>query len=128
MNDLTLKDDILPILEQNDLSTLVEPLTKEIHLFDCTIAGTSYIEDKTVFTMLKKEDYLVFQRENNKYDNNAILILTEDNIKLGYVPRKDNIIFARLMDAGKLLKGKVIDIQKKKDYFHVEIGIYLIDF
>ena len=40
------------------------------------------------------------QREDNKFDSNAILILNADKKKLGYVPEKDNVVFARLMDAG----------------------------
>ena len=34
-----------------------------------------------------------------------------DGVKIGYIPQKDNIIFARLMDAGKLLLEK---LRKKK--------------
>ena len=52
-------------------------------------------------------DVLTLHREENKFDSNAILILNEDKKKLGYVPEKDNIVFARLMDAGKLLKAKI---------------------
>ena len=44
---------------------------------------------------------------DNKFDSNAILILTESKKKLGYVPEKDNVIFARLMDAGKLLIARI---------------------
>lgn len=47
--------------------------------------------------------------------------------KLGYVPEKDNIIFARLMDAGKLLRAKIMDIKQKGNYTQVSIGIYLVD-
>lgn len=56
---------------------------------------------------LKEGDNLVLQRKDNKYDSNAILVLTEDKRKIGYVPSKDNIVFARLMDAGKMLKAKI---------------------
>ena len=48
--------------------------------------------------------------------------------KLGYVPEKDNIIFARLMDAGKLLVAKITKISQKGTYTQISIGIYLVDF
>ena len=47
---------------------------------------------------------------------------------IGYVPEKDNIIFARLMDAGKMLAAKIKDIEKKGSFTKIAIGIYLVDF
>lgn len=32
--------------------------------------------------------------------------------KLSYIPEKDNVIFSRLLDAGKLLKAKVNSVEK----------------
>ena len=68
------------------------------------------------------------QREDNKFDSNAILILNEDKKKLGYVPEKDNIVFARLMDAGKFLKAKITQISQKGSFKQIGVGIYLVDF
>ena len=56
------------------------------------------------------------------------MILTEDGKKVGYVPEKDNIIFARLMDAGKLLAAKITKINKRGTFYQISIGIYLVDF
>ena len=71
---------------------------------------------------------LTLQREDNKFDSNAILILNEDKKKLGYVPEKDNIVFARLMDAGKLLKARITQISQKGSFKQIGVGIYLVDF
>ena len=49
-------------------------------------------------------------------------------MKLGYVPEKDNIVFARLMDAGKLLAAKITKITKRGSFTQISIGIYLVDF
>ena len=62
------------------------------------------------------------------FDSNAILILYEDGRKLGYILEKDNIIFARLMDAGKLLKAKITRIEQKGSFKRISVGIYLVDF
>ena len=48
--------------------------------------------------------------------------------KIGYIPEKDNVIFARLMDAGKHLTAKITDISKKGMFPIISIGIYLIDY
>ena len=72
-------------------------------------------------------DLLSLQREDNKFDSNAILILNDEGKKLGYVPEKDNIIFARLMDAGKLLKAKISNITQKGSFTQISVGIYLVD-
>ena len=56
-----------------------------------------------------------------------ILILNSDKKKLGYVPEKDNVVFSRLMDAGKILKAKVANIEEKGSWTKVTIGIYLVD-
>jgi hypothetical protein len=55
-------------------------------------------------------------------------MLNADGKKLGYVPEKDNLIFARLMDAGKLLKAKICDITMKGSFKQISVGIYLVDF
>ena len=103
-------------------------MLKEIHLFDSYVAGTTYLKDQSVLEEIKVDDKLSLLREDNKFDKNAILLITENKKKLGYVPEKDNIIFARLMDAGKLLVAKIKKIQKKGTFTQISIGIYLVDF
>ena len=111
------------------LGDLIKPLTREIHLFDSFIAGTSYLKDPDVLKKAAGGDTLTLRRESgNRFDSNAILILNADGEKYGYVPEKDNQIFARLMDAGKLLAAKIKNIQPKGSFTMISIGIYLVDF
>ena len=130
MDELMIKKPEVVALTQNGgLDQVIKPLTKEIHLFDTYVAGVSYLKDKTVLQEIKVKDRLTLQREDNKFDDKAILILTSDGKKLGYVPEKDNAIFSRLMDAGKLLVAYISSIHKKSiDYQQISIGIYLVDF
>lgn len=129
MDKLTVKNEKLAIaLDCNNLSTLIKPLVKEIHLFDSYISGTTHLEDKSVLEAIKLDDTLILQREDNKFDERAILVLHSDKRKLGYVPKKDNIVFSKLMDAGKLLKAKITSIKQKGNYTQIGIGIYLVDF
>ena len=122
------EETLVSVVENHDLGEIIKPLIKEIHLFDSYVAGTTHLKDSSVLEQIKVDDMLNLQREDNKYDSNAILILTADQKKLGYVPEKDNIVFARLMDAGKLLKAKITRIQNRGDYFKlINVGIYMID-
>ena len=106
--ELSVKNDgLAKMVDQTGIADIIKPLVNEIHLFDSYVAGTTHLKDKSVLEEIKVDDKLILQRENNKFDDNAILILTESKKKLGYVPEKDNLIFSRLMDAGKLLTAKI---------------------
>ncbi len=120
--------ELVSIMESHDMGELLKPLVREIHLFDSFVAGTTHLEDPSVLKVMKVGDQLSLLREDNKFDSNAILILTAEKKKLGYVPEKDNIIFARLMDAGKMLSAKIKGIEKKGSFTKIAIGIYLVDF
>ena len=127
-NELTKQEQgIVSLVQGKELGDIIKPLIREIHLFDSYIAGTTHLEDKSVLDAIQVGDVLSLRREDNKYDSNAILILNADGKKLGYVPEKDNIIFARLMDAGKLLKAKISKITLKGSFRQISVGIFLVD-
>ena len=128
-NELTTKEQaFVSVIEGHELGDIIKPLIKEIHLFDSYVAGTAHLKDRSVLDTIRVGNMLSLQREDNKFDSNAIMILYEDGRKLGYVPEKDNIIFARLMDAGKLLKAKITRIEQKGSFKQISVGIYLVDF
>jgi len=85
-NELSIhKEGLVSLVESHDLADIIKPLTKEIHLFDSFVAGTTHLQDKSVLDEIKVGDKLTLRREDNKFDSNAILILNEDMKKLGYV-------------------------------------------
>ena len=112
----------------NDIGDVLKPLTKEIFLHDTYIAGTTHLEDGTVLDAVNPGDRLVLQRENNRYDERAILVLNSDMQKLGYVPEKDNPILSRLMDAGKCLIARVSKKDVEGWFVRIGIKIYMVDF
>ena len=129
-NELAIKEEnMLTLMVEMPLGELIKPLSNEILLFDSYVAGTSYIEDETILEEIKEGDKLTLKREpDNRFDDNAILVFDEKNRKLGYIPEKDNIVFARLMDAGKYLTAKVNSCESKGFFKQINIGIYLVDF
>lgn len=105
------------------------PFERDIFLFDTYIAGTSYvegIEDLEPFLM-ESEKLNFFREPQNAYDSKAIVIKNDDGIKLGYVPKKDNAVFSRLMDAGKLLFGRISAKKYKGSWLKIDIKIYFRD-
>lgn len=106
---------------------LPKPFEHEVFLFDTHVAGTAHVEGiEELEPHLKLDDRLDFFREpDNPYDNQAIVIKTIHGVKIGYVPQKDNVIFSRLMDAGKLLFGKIYSKEKKGSWVKLYIHIYL---
>lgn len=120
--------ELITALGRGEIGDIIKPLVSEIHLFDTFVAGTTFLDDQTVLSEIKVDDKLTLVRENNKYDDNAIMIITSDKKKLGYVPEKDNVIFARLMDAGKMLMANIKAIDHKGSFTQITIGIFLVDF
>ena len=129
-NGLTIsKKDAVALISDTSLGDLIKPLSTEILLFDSYVAGTSHIKDESVFDDIREGDKLILQREpENRFDENAILVLDGKKRKLGYVPEKDNIVFTRLLDAGKYLIAKVKSYKPKGAFRQINISIYLIDF
>ena len=130
MSDIAKKDsgDLIEYLLNSGTGIdLPKPFEHDIYLFDTYVAGTSHIHGiKEIGDKLKEGGRLVFYREpENEHDPQAIRIETLDKEKIGYVPRQDNLIFSRLMDAGKVLFAKLIEKEMRGDWFRIKIRIYL---
>ena len=107
-------------------SGLPMPFTKEIFLIETHIAGTSHIDIEEIEPTMTAEDILVFKRDqDNKHDNLAIRIYTKDGQNIGFVPRDNNEILAHLMDAGKLIFGKLISKEWQGDWLHLQIKVFM---
>ena len=106
-----------------------QPYERDIFLFETSIAGTSHVEGILELEPdLQIGERLTFFREpDNPYDRSAIVVRTEAGQKIGYVPRVDNIVFSRLMDAGKLLFGKLSYKKNLGTWLKLEMEIYLHD-
>lgn len=117
---------IIKLIHSGELKDF-KPFSKDIYLIEVHIAGTTHIEN-----ILELEEKLavgidvVFYREpNNPYDDKAIVVKDKDGNKLGYVPRDKNEILSRLMDAGKLIYGKVKSKEKIGEWVKVQMEVFL---
>ena len=129
-NGLTVeKKNMLSLVKDNDLGNLIKLLQHEILLFDSYIAGTTNIKDESVFDDLRRGQKLTLQREpDNRFDERSIIVLDGQGRKLGYIPEKDNEVFARLMDAGKYLIARAGYCDMDSAFRRINISIFLVDF
>lgn len=105
------------------------PFEQEIYLYRTHVAGASYVDGIDALAgPLEEGDPLELLREpDNEFDRYAILVRTASGQKIGYVPRYDNLVFARLMDAGKYLFARVKDAKKSGEHWIIEFRIYMKD-
>ena len=112
---------------KNGEMVIPKPFERDIFLFDTNVAGTTFIEGIEELALhLDIDEKLNFFREpDNKYDNQAIVIKTSNGVKIGYVPKADNAVFARLMDAGKLLFGRISAKEQRGKWVKIDIKVFL---
>ena len=102
------------------------PFTKEIFLIDSHVAGTTHRDLAEVEPGLSTGDLLCFKRDpENQHDKLAIRIYDEKGNELGFVPREKNEILARLMDAGKLIVGKLEAKEWRGSWLKIKIRVYM---
>jgi hypothetical protein len=107
---------------------LPKPFVREVELLNCNIAGTTFLDLDEIEPELKKYQLLMLIREpKNENDDKAILILTEDGQKLGYVPKKKNEVLSNLMDAGKLLFGRLNEKTWVDTWLKLDVQVFLRD-
>ena len=128
VDDLIKHDsNLVSVIQNTEFGEFVKPMIREIRLFDSFIAGTTHLVDKSPLETVAVGDELTMQREDNPHDRHAIMILNAEKKKLGYVPKKDNLVFARLMDAGKILKAKITKIEERRKFKFIRLEIFLVD-
>ena len=111
-----------------DEKGLPKPFVREVELLNCNIAGTTFLDLDEIEPELKKYQLLMLIREpKNENDDKAILILTEDGQKLGYVPKKKNEVLSNLMDAGKLLFGRLNKKTLVDTWLKLDVQVFLRD-
>ena len=118
---------IIGLMNGSGGMVIPKPFERDIFLFSTYVAGTSHIEGiEELAPHLNIEDKLDFFREpDNYYDEKAVVIRNKNGVKIGYIPMEDNAVFSRLMDAGKMLFGKITNKEMKGKWLKLDIDIYL---
>lgn len=126
-NELSIISNNASIMNILDKGKELMPFSNIIYLYTLNIAGIRYYIDNDLY--LEENEELRLKREpENQYDKYAIAVYNSEK-KIGYIPRRNNKVFARLMDGGKSILAKV----KCVDYYFdeiedIQIRLYLDDF
>ena len=107
----------------------IKPFGRDIFLLEIKVAGTHYIENMNdIEPSLHVGSRLDFFREpTNPHDSYAIVIQSPAGDKIGYISRRDNLVFARLMDGGKFLFGELKSKEWKGRWLKIKVDVYLRD-
>jgi hypothetical protein len=94
----------------------------EIKLSSPYIAGFQYYQGPETF--LSVNDMLSLKREpHNPHDCYAVEVFRND-VKLGYLPREENKVIARMMDQGMTIKAKIEKI-KPDEHPYRRVKVYI---
>lgn len=114
MSLITLPGNAIAVIGGHGLAVPV-PLTTIIVLLRCEIAGTGHHCDDATGHRLVNAPVLALVRESdNAHDEDAIAVHL-DGQKVGYIPKRHNTVLARLLDAGKCLRARVVSILDPED-------------
>ena len=112
----------------------------EAYFSECRVAGLQYRDVDEVLEELAEGDRLALVREHgNKHDANAVAIACPGDYDendpdgfdfacaIGYVPREDNKLLAKMMDLGCRFSAKVTEVKRSGPYSdRLHIAIYVI--
>lgn len=96
-----------------------------ICIYDNYIKGTRYYQkaiEKIDFTAPISP--ILVREPNNKYDRFAIAIHVQGR-KIGYLPAFENVVIAKMMDAGVEIQLVIIQVLEKNDYIRDCIYVQL---
>lgn len=98
----------------------------DILLTHFTVAGTTHAEraDEVSWEIEEGDKMTMKRNPRNKYDKNAIGIYYR-NIRIGWVPKSDNAILARLMDGERRLYFLTTSIDYQGDWLKIEGDVYM---
>ena len=109
------------------LSAESVPDKQKIRLAVTFIAGFQHYDGLDAESLLEVGMPLQLNREpHNQYDKNAVEVWTGD-AKLGYVPRSENRIIAKLMDKGTVIQALILELDHSVFPDSVKIEVFYIE-
>jgi hypothetical protein len=102
--------------------------TKKILLQNSFVAGLQFTEYSLLAKDIDAGDRFSLKREpDNKYDPNAVAIILAPSIRVGYIPKGQNELVARLLDEFVSLETVVTQHDLKAAFqTRLQIAIYLL--
>lgn len=101
-----------------------DPTTLPSFYASYSVAGTMFASRELLKTVQIGARVNLVREPDNEYDEKAILVLNQDDDKLGYIPRTDNAKLAAEMDSGEAFYGLVFDTDMKTEYPLLAIDVF----
>lgn len=91
------------------------------------LAGFQFHAGDALFTQMRVGDRLALVREpENPHDSNAVRVEWRQ-VKLGYIPRRDNLQVARQIDLGAALEARVSRLRAARNpWDRIEFEVVLV--
>lgn len=104
------------------------PFAREIFLLETHVAGSSWHDagEIEVSRLVKGGELTLVRQPANPHDPHAIEVRVDDK-RLGYVPRTQNEVVARLMDAGKAFVARIVLSQQHETWLEVRFRLWMKD-
>ena len=125
---IKLNPQLMSLLHNNGGQDII-PFGREIFVINVYVAGIQYCKTiAQIQDQITDTTHLTMRRQpKNEVDQNAIGIYFNQT-RIGWVPMKDNLVIARLMDAGKLFNCKVVSINRQDPSRpRINVSIYMVD-
>lgn len=105
--------------------TGTEKSVRKIRLSSPYLAGFQHYQGPEIESQLSENNLLTLKREpTNQYDGYAIEVF-QNNAKLGYLPRNENKVIARLMDQGVDVKARILCVDPEGSaYRKVKMNVF----
>ena len=125
---IKLNPQLMSLLHNNGGQDII-PFGREIFVINVYVAGIQYCKTiAQIQDQITDTTHLTMRRQpENEVDQYAIGIYFNQT-RIGWVPMKDNLVIARLMDAGKLFNCKVVSVTKSNPSNpRINVSIYMVD-
>ena len=107
---------------------VIKPFARDILIRESQLDGTVSIDDVLVLAKdVKCGDWLALRRIADASDAFKVAVLNAAGETVGYVHKLEKEIVARLMDAGKKMKARVVSKTVDGHWLNVRLGLYLED-
>lgn len=99
--------------------------TREVRLCSPYVAGFQFYKGEEIESRFKENDTLLLRRQpDNKYDRYAIEVI-HGGVKIGYIPRDENRVVARMIDQNIEVKGRIAKIRPESPTWQrVKMRVY----
>jgi hypothetical protein len=113
---------------KGDIHRTCAKLMKQLTYGRTKIAGTAYYEAGLYykkFDQANPEELLLKIDPANEYDHYAVEVISSSGLKLGYIPRQDNLEYFAHLSRKLDLKASVLECRYLGSWLKIEIEIYL---